>query len=642
MIKRILLFAILYFTLINYTVCQQLRTLSKQESDQIGRFKEMADIFLNDKDALNAAKTYSQIAFVYWKAGIPREAIDNFISSSDLFLQKSKLDEVKNIYSNIGVIYTDLEELEFALDYFEKSLTIRRKIGKQVDIASGLIDVAYILQNSKFYDDAIKRLEEALAIATEEKNSHLILDCYQLLSQNYDQTGNLKKSKEYASKAESYQAFLDEESMKQDYTDKVLQTESKVAKTEAEKQLAATQFELRQVKYRMAEDSLNSALKTKQDSLYEAARIAKQRQLEIENLNKEKQLQTLAIEKQQAKQRNQQLVIAMIAGGFALMVLLAIIMFRANRNRRKANTKLARQNKEIAEKSEQLGQALKKIAHQNQNITQSINYAKGIQQALLPKADQLNDYLPDSFILFKPRDIVSGDFYWFRQIDAKSDIFKIFGMHRREEENKANTAHKKLMISAVDCTGHGVPGAFMSMIGFNLLDEITNKGITRPDLILEEMHRGVRFTLKQKETNNQDGMDMSLCVIDQKDRTIEFAGAKNPLIYVQNNEVFQIKGDKNGIGGKSDDHNFTLTKLTIDQPTWFYIFSDGYIDQFGGDVGRKFMIKEFRDLLLQIHQLPMSEQRNILNKVIKEWMGTKYNQIDDVLVIGFKLDFENN
>jgi len=317
-------------------------------------------------------------------------------------------------------------------------------------------------------------------------------------------------------------------------------------------------------------------------------------------------------------------------------------MLRANRARKKANTKLEKQNREIAEKSEQLGVALKKIAHQNQNITQSINYAKGIQQALLPKADQLSEYVKDSFILFKPRDIVSGDFYYFREVDSKSDIFKIFGMHRREQDNGKDKTPKKIIVSAVDCTGHGVPGAFMSMIGYNLLDEITNKGITRPDLILEELHRGVRFTLKQKETNNQDGMDISICVIDPQEKMVEFAGAKNPLIYIQNGNVEQIKGDKNGIGGKSDDHNYTLHKVVINGPTWFYIFSDGFIDQFGGDSGRKFMIKTFRELIFEIHQKPMQEQKEILAAALKEWIGTKFSQIDDVLVIGFKLDISDN
>jgi len=481
-----------------------------------------------------------------------------------------------------------------------------------------------------------------LSIATEIKNSKLILDCYQMLSINYEKQGNLRKAQEWSAKAESYKVFLQEENIKEEFTTEVIETKQQVAKSEEEKRLAAELFRLKQALYQRNEDSLSSSIRSKQDSLFAAAQTAKRKQLEIENLEKDQKLKAALLEQQEAKQQKQRLVILMVAIGLGLMVVLAFVMLRANRARKKANQKLEKQNKEIAEKSEQLSTALKKIAHQNQNITQSINYARGIQKALLPKPEQLSEHINESFILFKPRDIVSGDFYWFREIDAKSDIFKIFGMHRMaKDKDDSNPEHKKFIISAVDCTGHGVPGAFMSMIGYNLLDEITNKGISRPDLILEELHRGVRFTLKQKETNNQDGMDMAICVIDKESKTLEYAGAKNPLIYIQNDEVFQIKGDKNGIGGKIDDHKFEMHTIKVSSPTWFYIFSDGYIDQFGGDNGRKFMIKTFREYLFDIYNKPAEEQRKLLDHKLKEWRGSKFNQIDDILVIGFKLDFSH-
>jgi serine phosphatase RsbU (regulator of sigma subunit) len=634
---------IVLFLLSNLISGQTIRNLSEQEKNQLARLKEMAEVYSRDGDAVQAGQSYSQMAKIYWGAGLPREAVDYYLLASENYLQKEKFIEVRNIYTNIGVIYTDIEELEFAKVFFEKSLTIRKKIGNKTEIAAGLFDIAYINQLLGFYDDAIKGLEESLALATAEKNSQLILDCYQLLSFNYEQIGNLKKSKEFAGKWEQYQAFLQEENLKKDFTTEVMETKKEVVKKEEEKKLAEEVFRLRQALYQQTEDSLGLAIKAKQDSLFLQEGLAKAAKLEIETLNQQRELDQLRQSELETKQKAQRMIILMIAGGFALMVVLAIVMLRANRARKRANNKLEKQNREIAEKSEQLGIALKKIAHQNQNITQSINYAKGIQQALLPKADQLTDYVKDSFILFKPRDIVSGDFYYFREVDSKSDIFKIFGMHRREQDaNGRDKTPKKIVVSAVDCTGHGVPGAFMSMIGYNLLDEITNKGITRPDLILEELHRGVRFTLKQKETNNQDGMDISICVIDPQEKMVEFAGAKNPLIYIQNGNVEQIKGDKNGIGGKSDDHNYTLHKVVINGPTWFYIFSDGFIDQFGGDSGRKFMIKTFRELIFEIHQKPMQEQKEILAAALKEWIGTKFSQIDDVLVIGFKLDISDN
>ncbi len=641
MVKKLLF--LFFICLALFANAQNYRELTTAEKDEIARLNEMAQLYRNDNDFNNAGLTYSRIAFKYWQAGRPQEAIDNFALSAKLYLQKDNYKEVKNIYSNIGVIYTDQEELNFALDFFNKSLDVRKKLGDNNEIAAGLIDVAYILQVLGSTEDAIKKLEEALDLALKQKNSRLISDCYQLLAQNYDQAGNIKKAQEYNDKYDAYQKYLNEESMKATFTDEKNEIEQKVVKSEAEKKLAAEVFDLKQKLFEKTQDSLSTTIKTQNDSLTEANRRAKEKQKENDLLTAQNELNNSKIREQEARDRIQVLIITMAGGGLFLMIILTIVMLRANRARKKANIKLEKQNKEIAEKSEQLGVALKKIAHQNQNITQSINYAQGIQRALLPKPEQLNDYLKESFILFKPRDIVSGDFYWFREIDAQSNIFKIFGMHRRDDTSqKGESSAKKLIISAVDCTGHGVPGAFMSMIGYNLLDEITNKGITRPDLILEELHRGVRFTLKQRETNNQDGMDMAICVIDNQKKTMEYAGAKNPLIYIQNGEVQQIKGDKNGIGGKSDDHKFESHTIDISVPTWAYIFSDGYIDQFGGEQGRKFMIKSFREMLAEIHQKPMTQQKDYLEKTIKDWIGTKYSQIDDLLVIGFKLDLSVN
>jgi serine phosphatase RsbU (regulator of sigma subunit) len=178
------------------------------------------------------------------------------------------------------------------------------------------------------------------------------------------------------------------------------------------------------------------------------------------------------------------------------------------------------------------------------------------------------------------------------------------------------------------------------MIGYNLLDEIIDKGIHKPGQILKELNKGIRRTLRQDETDNRDGMDMALCVWDPKERVIEFSGAKNPLVYIANDEIFRIRGDKESIGGGSTntDLEFTTHRIPIDSPTWVYLFSDGYIDQFGGNDGRKFMIKNFAELLKHIHKLPANEQREILKITFNEWKRQKYPQVDDVLVVGFKID----
>ncbi len=257
------------------------------------------------------------------------------------------------------------------------------------------------------------------------------------------------------------------------------------------------------------------------------------------------------------------------------------------------------------------------LQHKNKDITDSINYAKRIQHALLPPLSILKDAL-ESFVLFLPRDIVSGDFYWFT-----------------ERENK-------IIIAAIDCTGHGVPGAFMSIIAETHLDRIVNTiGLTSPALILDELDQAVRNTLRQNETQSRDGMDMSICVVDKQRRTVTFSGAKNPLIYIENGNVTQIKGNVRGIGGYSRKYllktpSFKEQVIYVTEPTSFYIFSDGYQDQFGGKNDEKFMKKRFRQVLKDIHAEDMDAQKQLLERGFVRWKGER-QQIDDVLVIGFKM-----
>lgn len=286
------------------------------------------------------------------------------------------------------------------------------------------------------------------------------------------------------------------------------------------------------------------------------------------------------------------------------------------KNLKQANESL---EAKVKERTEQVVNQKEEIEIKNEKITASINYAKRIQEAMLPKVDYIKQYVEDAFVLFKPRDTVSGDFYW---------VTEYYG---------------KIIIAAVDCTGHGVPGAFMSMVGAQALNNIVNiKHYDQPDLILGELHKEVKLLLKQDSNNNQDGMDVALCMIDNDRQVLNFSGAKNPLVYVQDGELITVKGDKTSIGGSSKEDNkvFKNHKVLVDEPTTFYIFSDGFQDQFGGEEGRKFMIKRLRELLLEVHEKPMEEQRQILDQRLKDWMG-KHKQIDDILLMGFKVAFDN-
>lgn len=394
-------------------------------------------------------------------------------------------------------------------------------------------------------------------------------------------------------------------------------------------ELLAQQLEdqLNALKLKLRQDSLNNELKAEQERFLEEERKTNDAKKEAERLALENKNKELVNAQLLAESQTFKIYIYIAVAVLVIISIFAIFLIRANRIRRRNNIKLAQQNEEIIKKGNELNEAMKKIEHQNQSITQSINYAKGIQQALLRKREALNDYIQDAFIFFNPRDIVSGDFYWFNEVCTNAE----------KTLDEANPDEKRFVITAVDCTGHGVPGAFMSMIGFNLLNEITNNGTYHANEILEKLHIGVQNTLKQKETMNQDGMDMALCVFDKNTNTLEFAGAKNPVVYIKGEELDVIKGDTDGIGGKEENVKFTSHTITIDQPTWFYIFSDGYVDQFGGELGRKFMISNFKKFLLKIHNEPAEKQCELLKQNLLEWRGTKYNQLDDIMVIGFKL-----
>ncbi len=277
--------------------------------------------------------------------------------------------------------------------------------------------------------------------------------------------------------------------------------------------------------------------------------------------------------------------------------------------------KVKERTAEIEAQKETLAEQNEEIAEQHKNITDSIHYAQRIQAAILPPAKQIDDVVDDYFILYRPRDIVSGDYYW---IARRNDI---------------------TIIVAADCTGHGVPGAFMSMLGIAFLNEIVNKeGVVEPHKILDRLREQVINQLHQtgEDGESKDGMDVSMYVIDHKKMQLSFAGAYNPLYIIRNNEIIQLKADRMPIGYYIKNTPFSMQKFDLQKGDCLYNSSDGYPDQFGGPDERKFMTKKFKQLLLEIHKKPMDEQKNILDTTIDEWRG-EIEQIDDIIVIGIRI-----
>ena len=285
-------------------------------------------------------------------------------------------------------------------------------------------------------------------------------------------------------------------------------------------------------------------------------------------------------------------------------------------NERVLEQKVIERTEEVVRQKEEIQDKNQELEILYKQVTDSIHYAKRIQEAILPPQQLFEELLPNSFVLYKPKDIVSGDFYW---LDKKGN---------------------NVFFAAVDCTGHGVPGAFMSIVGSNLLkDAVQNSDYYAPSEIMDKLNEGVASTLHVGLTEKQtkDGMDMTLCSINYEKMELQFAAAFNPLYLVRNGEIIQHKADKFPVGAfVGETRKFANNTIQLQKNDTIYIFSDGYADQFGGPKGKKFMAGTFRNLLLEVSALPAAQQKKKLDETIESWRGP-LEQVDDILIIGIKI-----
>lgn len=278
--------------------------------------------------------------------------------------------------------------------------------------------------------------------------------------------------------------------------------------------------------------------------------------------------------------------------------------------------KVVERTEEVVRQKEEVERQGRKVVELYKNVTDSIRYAKRLQESILPPDKRIRELLPNSFVYYRPKDIVSGDFYWFEQVEDK------------------------VVFAAVDCTGHGVPGAFMSLIGHNGLNQtVKERGRTRPSDILMDLNR-IAYDALHKDREQglvRDGMDMALCCYDPAKGVLEYAGANNPLYLLRAGEVLTFTADKNAIGSFDlPGGSFTDHRIKVQPGDLVYVFSDGYADQFGGPKGKKFLYRRFRELLLEICGQPMDQQRAALHEAFSKWRGG-HEQVDDILVIGVRI-----
>ncbi|TAF67824.1 MAG: hypothetical protein EAZ55_02040 [Cytophagales bacterium] len=505
-------------------------------------------------------------------------------------LQKNAAMEA-TIYNNIGMNYNKMKEYDKALSFLLKSLELEEKEYKEFvknptayrkkspetanmnednflfSISNMKTNLGIIYKNKKDYAKSLPYLLESLQYAEKQKAWFILRKAYMTLYEIYENQQDPAKA------LENYKLYV------------------------------------------AVSDSLDAKNNLDKSAEMENKILIEKKEKELASIKKENEI------------RNQQnfLINASLGTGLFLMIVLAGVVYRRYQEKYRVskvleekNHEINAQNDQILEKSQKLEAAYTEIMVKNRDITDSIEYAKRIQEALLPTSQEIQQALPESFIWLKPRDIVSGDFYWITQ-----------------------TPDEKVVIAAIDCTGHGVPGALMSMVADAYLNQIVNmQNITEADQILNQLHKNVRKAFKQEHTESRDGMDLALCVIDKKQKQVSFAGAKNPLLYIQNNQVEIIKADRFPIGGLQHEAERFFTKHTINiaEPTTFYLFSDGIQDQFGGEKGKKFMLTNLRELLLKTHQMPMEEQKEVMQNAINEWMEKgEAQQIDDILLMGFKV-----
>ncbi len=516
------------------------------------------------------------------------------------------LNEFASVYYNSG-------NFEKALDYSQQVLKINEETGNKHGIANSIAEIGKIYFDQKKFSMALAFLKQAEDLKKQINDNAGLATIYRFIGNTYVALGDLKNGKNYILNSIK---IAEEQNLRNDLK------ESYSSLANLYSQMNDYQNALKyQNLYSQLKDSLNVKAITKLEMQYEFDK--KQRQQEFERIQEE--------ERHKAEIQRQKIIKNSFIIGFILMILLAFFIFKNYREKKRSNIELKSKNEAILQQKEEIEsqrdeierqkniaeQQRDQIQHQNKVITDSIRYAKRIQTAVLPTTEVLDKNVSDYFILYKPRDIVSGDFYWLSEID------------------------EKIIIAVSDCTGHGVPGAFMSMMGITFLNEIANKNeINEPYQVLDNLRSSVIKSLHQtgEYGESKDGMDMALIVIDKMKSEIQFAGANSPLFVIRNSKLIEYKPDRMPIGihilGEAEafkNYSFKYKKGDL-----FYMFSDGYIDQFGGEKGMKLMYKPFRELLIKNHTKPLAEQKELLDQNFESWRG-KFNQIDDVLILGIKI-----
>jgi serine phosphatase RsbU (regulator of sigma subunit) len=598
-------------------------TLSKQVSDLIDDHEGKAS-------ALNG------LGIIYSRKSNYSQAIEQYLQSLTSYERMGDTEGMSIAFNNIGLNYERQAQYEKAMDFYKKSLALKLKIGKPLGIAQAKINLGNVCSNLKQYNTALEYYSDALALQKELNNPQLEAALNTSVGVVYLDQGKYAPAMNYFMKALVLRVKMDDKYGAIDIRNNLAiihnaqKNYAKAVEYASEAYASASEMQnMEMIKetsrtLSVAYENLgkvNESYKyykiynTYKDSVYNKENTEKSIQAELKyEFSKQEENSRLEHEKQELEQKEaikrQSIIRNSLIVGFLFLLVFAFLIFRNLKQKQRANKELQSAYTQVEEKSNLL-------EAKNKEVTDSIKYAKHLQLAILPPDAQVKRLLPDSFILYKPKDIVSGDFYWIEEWGTQ------------------------VLLAAADCTGHGVPGAFMSIVGNNLLQQaVFNYGLSKPFLILNNVNKNISRMLHQSEDTStvKDGMDIALVSIDRTKNIIEYAGAYNPLWIVRGTELIEIKADKHPVGAFIDEElkGFTPHEINYVKGDVLYIFTDGYADQFGGEKGKKFKYKQLQELIISIAAKPMNEQRLILEQTIDEWQGD-LDQIDDILIIGVKL-----
>lgn len=575
-----------------------------------------------DKEGL--ANSYNNIGIVYFDQSDYPKALDYCLKGLKI-TEELNNDNIPNTYSNIGIIYYNLSNYPKALEYYLKDLKSNERIGDKKAIADCYCNIGVVYDAQRDYGAAIEYQLKALKIKEEINDPKGIGTCYMNIGNIYEHKKSNDKAREYYLKSlTAFRQIDDTRSVSYcylalgglynklsdygqaiRYTDSALQLCGKIKDINCER-LAypnlATAYS-KMGNYKLAYES-HVKFKTLTDSIFNAenSKLVGDMKTNFEVEKKESELKAEQEKKDilsEAGKKRQELILYLGSCVLFLVILFSVIMYRRFRISQKQKIIIEQQKHQVEEK--------------NKEITDSITYAKGLQEAILPPQEYITRHLPDNFVLYTPKDIVAGDFYWGEQVNS---LF---------------------FIAAADSTGHGVPGAMVSVVCSNALNRTVKEfGLTDTGKILDKTRELVLETFSKSGSYVKDGMDISLLSIDKKNKKIQWSGANNPLWYIQENEFKQIKADKQPIGKTDNPAPFTAHDIEYREGTVFYLFTDGFADQFGGSKGKKFKYGQLKELILSNVSLPMERQMEILNTHFENWRGN-LEQVDDVTIIGIRL-----